>query len=67
MPLADLDKELSEILTSNECKVKNDERKNFSGKFSVTMPDEKTIHVMMSVCGSVGSVTVTQLRYRIDF
>ena len=66
MPLSELAAELKTIVGNNGCTIKNDERRNFAGKLDIILKDEAVVHVMMDACGTVGALTVTQLKFWVD-
>ena len=67
MPLSELAAELKTIIATNGGTIINDERRNFAGKLDVEMKDKSVVHVMMDACGTVGALTVTQLKFWVDF
>ena len=54
------------IIAANGGTIKNDERRNFAGKLDIVLKDESVVHVMMDACGTVGALTVTQLKFWVD-
>lgn len=64
MSLADLDRELQQILKATNSTLKEDARRNLCGKFDIVTADNELVHAMTDTCGNTAFV---QLKFWVDF
>ena len=64
MPLADLDRELQEVLRTKGAVVKEDARRNLCGRIDVVTKENQLVHCFTDMAGNTAFV---QLKMWIDF